>query len=178
MRLKRIIPLILFLYLLIPLLTIIRAQEQTPSASPSQPNQPAVQSPQDRRSEINYTSVCLAVAGMSAQVGGIVVVFIAFAVQELRNIGGKQVDESELYKSIHNRSKLGMLLFNASFSMAAFLIGGIITILGLLDVMFSPRDLAVISLAFFSYGTFSMLVSVGAYLILERPFWRVSLGSK
>ena len=127
---------------------------------------------------IDYSNVCLAIAGMSAEVGGIVVVFIAFAVQELRNISGKEYEESELYKSIHHRSKLIMLLFNASFSMVAFLLGALLTIFGLLEPIFSERALAVFSVAFFSYGIFSLFLSVLAFIILEKPFWSVSLGRR
>lgn len=118
-------------------------------------------------------TIALAVAAMSAEVGGIVVVFIAFAVQELRRESRVVTDEPD-YRGLRDRSRLGMLIRSSAFSMLSLAASSLLGIFAAVTHLHADA-LVPWTVAFFTYGISCLLFAVAAYLVLEKPFLRATI---
>lgn len=128
------------------------------------------QTPEPSGPKFDYAGFCSAIAAICAQVGGIVVVFVAFAIQEIRNSTGPYEDFLEMYKKLHNKSKVSMLLFNAFISMIVLLGVAVILTFGLLTSIVAPESLAYFGMFCFSFGIFIIIIAFLAFMIFEKPF--------
>ncbi len=123
---------------------------------------------------LDLSAVCIAIAAMSAQVGSIIVVFIAFAFQELRRLNAQPAVPPASYRSARDYTRFSMLLSTASVSMACLMFTSVLVVFDLLTSLFSQHILALIGLGLFDYSIWCLLFALAGYLILEKPFLRTT----
>lgn len=143
---------------------------QTPSLIGALLTSPSPGSPIAPPGALDLSAVCIAIAAMSAQVGSIIVVFIAFAFQELRRIHAQAAVPPASYRSARDVTRFSMLLSTASVSMACLMFTSVLVVFDLLTSLFSERTLALVGLCLFDYSIWCLLFALAGYLILERPF--------
>lgn len=150
------------------------------AAEPPKQNQPA-QPPNGAQSgeapverlHLDLLTICVGIAAMSAQVGSIVVVFIAFAVQELRRIRQGSGDLAVAYTNLRDKARLDMLLAIAIISMSLLMLVAVFIVFGLTTPHIPLTWVATIGISIFFYCTACILSGLVAYVILERPFLRI-----
>jgi hypothetical protein len=117
----------------------------------------------------DHEKVAFLVAGMSAQIGSIVVVFIAFAIQEARKLTS-HVTPLESYRDEREKSRLHMLRVNGAMSMIALIVCPIFVAFGMATKALPGEWIDGIAIAMFTFGIFVLLLTLVAYLALESPF--------
>jgi hypothetical protein len=119
---------------------------------------------------IDHINVALVVAAMSAQIGSIVVVFIAFAIQEMRRIPMNVVAVAESYKLERDKSRLIMLRFNSGIAMAALMLCPVFVAFGAATKVLPVEWIDGLAIALFTFSILNLLLTLIAYLALESPF--------
>jgi hypothetical protein len=179
-------PRVLFVICLVSFLPLVMAQapsESSPAVQMrehmdvhSKPLRPYDSQKTDpaRLSDQDLQHVAVYVAAVSAHLGGIVVVVLVLAIQELRRIQAHVHDqETELYRSLRDKSRLDMLQDVAIVSMSALMLNAIFVLLMLCTGVLSVSTIAMWSIGIFSFSIFCILGALVSYLILETPFMRV-----
>ena len=114
--------------------------------------------------------IVLGIAGASAQVGGIVVVFIAFTFDRVLRLRGPLDQPSTEYRTLREKTRLQMLMVVAGISMAMLLLAPIYLVFALLADQANLKVIGIIGLAAFSYSVTAILVALVSYTYLEKPF--------
>jgi hypothetical protein len=117
---------------------------------------------------------CIALAGLNATVGAIVIVFVVLAIQELRVLRGLSTSPVELARMRRDKSRLDMLLGVAILSFVMLMLDAVTMLFSLATGLFAPSSMANIGVAGFTYGLASVAVAIYSYRVLEAPFARVS----
>lgn len=144
----------------------------TNATSQSQQSSSASTSPTHRTGWLgsgDHEKVAFLVAAMSAQIGSIVVVFIAFAIQESRKLT-VHMTASESYRDEREKSRLHMLRVNGALSMVALILCPIFVAFGMATKVLPGEWIDGIAIAMFTFGIFVLLLTLVAYLALESPF--------
>jgi hypothetical protein len=136
---------------------------------------------------ISFVDLCVALAGMNAIVGAIVVVFVVLAIQELRVLrinpplqvlpSGEHVRSNgqvEGARVRRDKSRLDMLLGVAIVSFVILMLVAVVMLFGLVTALLDAKNIAIIGLAGFTYGLASIAIAIYSYRILESPFVRVT----
>jgi hypothetical protein len=123
-----------------------------------------------RLSNDTIRQIVLGLAGASAQVGGIVVVFIAFTFDRVLRLRGNFHHISTEYRALREKTRLQMLMVVAGISMAILLLAPVYLVFELLANQVDLQLLGIVGLATFSYSVTAILVALFSYTYLERPF--------
>jgi hypothetical protein len=122
--------------------------------------------------KVDHAGIALAVAAMSAQIGSIVVVFIAFAIQEVRRYTTQPRSPADRYKHERDISRLVMLRRVSTIAMASLMACPIVVVFGLTTRLVDIQVVNAASLFVFTFSILVLLLSIVAYLALESPFLR------
>lgn len=125
-------------------------------------------------SAIGFVDLCVALAGMNATVGAIVVVFVVLAIQELRVLRIDSNGQVESARVRRDKSRLDMLLGVAILSFVILMLVAVVMLFMLLTDLLDAKNIVSIGLAGFSYGLASIAIAIYSYRILESPFVRVT----
>jgi hypothetical protein len=128
--------------------------------------------PPEVLSSIDHAGIALAVAAMSAQIGSIVVVFIAFAIQEVRRYSTQQASPADRFKHERDISRLVMLRRVSAIAMGTLLFCPILVAFGLTTRLVDIKIVNQASIFVFTFSILVLLLSLVAYLALESPFLR------
>lgn len=125
-------------------------------------------------SAIDFVDLCVALAGMNATVGAIVIVFVVLAIQELRVLRTNSNGQVEGARIRRDKSRLDMLLGVAILSFVILMLAAVVMLFGLVTDLLDAKNIASIGLAGFTYGLASIAIAIYSYRILESPFVRVT----
>jgi len=119
-------------------------------------------------------NICLALAAISAQVGSVVAVFIAFASQELRRapLSAAERVGPKFFQDEWNRSRMWMLGISSVCSISDLMLTSLFAVVGVYQGFIDLRRLTAICIATFCYGIDSILFVVLLYLYQERRYMR------
>lgn len=120
-------------------------------------------------------NVTLVVAAMSATVGSVVSIFLAFASEQMKSSSTGVASKAELFRHEWYRSRIRMLGINAIISIVSLLGNSIFCVAGV-AFGYLGASLALYGIGFFSFGIYCILLPLLLYVVQEFRYSSLASG--